>query len=160
MMLFTVILAVVSACLTVASPPISHSVVHEARSALPEGWSVHGIPSPHARLPLRLGLAQRNLDRLDEFLMDVADPKSPNFGKHWSPTQVAAAFSPAQESVDFVRNWLSDLGIAPGRVRVSPGRGWLEINTTVAEAEQLLDTKYNVYTHESGAARVGAQPIY
>ena len=29
-------------------------------------------------------------------------------------------------------------------------RGWIQVNATVEEAEQPMNTEYNVYTHVSG----------
>jgi tripeptidyl-peptidase-1 len=57
-------------------------VVHERRERLPAHWKrstkLHGDSS----LPMRIALTQNNLDRADEFLMDIAHPESPNYGKH------------------------------------------------------------------------------
>lgn len=139
----------------VAEPLLSRSVVHERRNALPPGWSTAGAAPADATMRLRLGLAQRNMHKLDEYLLDVSHPESPNYGKHWTTAQVADTFAPAPESIDTVRTWLASVGVAPQRVRLAPGKVWLELNATVAEAEKLLATDYKVYAHESGAHKLG-----
>lgn len=60
--------------------------------------------------PMRIALAQSNLDKADEYLMDVSHPESPNFGKHWTAKQVAEMFAPSQESYDAVTFWLRSSG--------------------------------------------------
>jgi tripeptidyl-peptidase I len=50
--------------------PNSH-VVHERRSEPLQTWVKRGRLSPKAVLPMRVGLTQRNLERVDEYLMDV-----------------------------------------------------------------------------------------
>lgn len=59
----------------------SHAV-HERRQNLPAQWKRSAKIHGDSYLPMRIALAQSNLDRADEFLMDVSHPESPNFGKH------------------------------------------------------------------------------
>lgn len=113
------------------------------------------IPSHHV-LPMRFALTQSNLDKADAFLMDVSHPDSPNFGKHWTAKQVAETFAPSQESVDTVTAWLRNSGIAPERIKKSQSMGWLTLNATVAEAEELLKTRYYLHKHKlTGKPHVG-----
>lgn len=108
-----------------ARPPKTSHVVHEKRSASPQRWvKVHRVHR-RATLPVRIGLAQPNLDRAEEFVNTVAHPESPDYGKHWSPARIAATFAASQESIDGVKQWLRDEGINLGRVKLSPGRNWL-----------------------------------
>lgn len=157
-MLAHVLVSALAARLVLANPVSSPPVVHEARTVLPGGWASLGLPSPSAPLNLRLGLAQSNMDRLDEFLMAVSHPESPSYGQHWTPAQVAQAFAPAPETVDAVRAWLKDMDVDPARVHLTVGNVWLELNATVAEAEKLLSTTYKVYAHESGIQKIGTFP--
>jgi tripeptidyl-peptidase-1 len=76
----SLLFAALLAPLVLASPQLSPSVVHEKRSAPPHGWSKRERLSPDTVLPLRFGLAQSNLDKLDEYLLDVSHPDSPNYG--------------------------------------------------------------------------------
>ena len=127
-------------------------VRHETRRTLPSGWQqAHRAPE-NAVLPLRIGLAQSNVDRLEELLLDVSHPESQNYGKHWSAAKVADTFRPSSETIDIVRNWLTKEGIIASRVRLSASGGWIEANVTVAEAEQLLQTEYYVYQHTTSDA--------
>ncbi|TFK47450.1 subtilisin-like protein [Heliocybe sulcata] len=137
-----------------AEPRISPSVIHEKRTYTPAGWSRSRRSLSSAILPLRIGLVQSNMDKLEEMLLEVSAPDSGNYGKHWTAGKVAQTFAPSRESVDTVRGWLGDSGIAPERVRLSGAKTWIEINATVEEAERLLGTEYHVYSHSSGKEHV------
>ena len=52
-----------------------------------------------------------------------------------------------EETVDAVKQWLTESGIHKDRVSYSPG--WLNFDVSVAEAEKLLKTQYHVYRHGS-----------
>lgn len=131
-------------------------VVHDSRSNMPHGWTLTKRYGPTEALPLHFGLRQPNMDKLDAMLMDVSDPASPNYGQHWTAERVAKTFAPNKETLDAVRGWLVDAGFQPVRLRVSPTKGWIQVNATVEEAEKLLQTKYHVYAHKTGERHVGA----
>lgn len=140
---------------TIAAPSSSH-VQHEKREYLPPGWERHEKLANHEVIPLRFALSQSNLDKADGFLMDVSHPDSPNFGKHWTAQQIAETFAPSQESVETVTAWLKNSGIAPERIRKSQSLGWLHLNATVAEAEDLLKTEFFLHKHaQTGKPHVG-----
>jgi len=139
----------------IAAPSAPH-VRHEKRDFLPPGWERHDKIPSHEVLPMRIALAQSNLDKADGFLMDVSHPDSPNFGKHWTAKQVAETFAPSQESFDSVTAWLKHSGIAPERIRKSQSMGWLTFDATVGEAENLLKTEFFLHKHSlTGKPHVG-----
>jgi len=147
-MLFGLVASLSLAFCVAAVPSGSPSVVHESRSHVPRGWVPVRRAEPSMILPFRIGLAQPNLENIEAFLMDVSHPDSPNYGKHWTPARVAQTFRPTTEAVDTVRAWLEDSGIELDRVRLSPSGGWLNVNVTIQEAEELLGTEY--YTYQFG----------
>lgn len=109
----------------------------------------------HANLSCRYSsLKQNNLHKLEEYLTDVSHPESPNYGQHWSAAEVAKTFAPDPTTIDAVRAWLNE-SFAPERIRLSPSRGWLDVNATTAEVEALLDAEYHVYSHELGGEHIG-----
>ena len=106
-------------------------------------------------LPVRIGLTQNNLDMGHSHLMDVSDPRSPNYGKYWSAEKVHAAFAPSKESINEVRNWLNVSGIAHHRVAHSKNQGWFAFDARSHEVESLLSTEYYEYHHIDGDVRIG-----
>lgn len=143
------------AILAVTSP-VPHAV-HEVRTAIPPGWEKREILDRRAILPMKVALAQGNLDKGWDWLKDVSQPTSANYGKHWSAKDVAEAFAPSQGTVDAVKAWLASAGIDGTRVRQSQSLNWLEFSATVDEAEELLKTRYNVYEHESGQPHIACE---
>ncbi|KAN0090293.1 Peptidase S8/S53 domain containing protein [Hyaloscypha variabilis] len=123
------------------------SAVHERRERLPSHWKRNAKLHGDATLPMRIALTQSNLDRADEFLMDVSHPESPNYGKHWSAKQVAETFAPSQDSYSSVLEWLAEHGISAERIKQSQSLSWLHLDVTVSEAEDLLNTQYFEYKH-------------
>lgn len=139
---------------TVITAPSSVHVQHEKRDALPFGWERHDRLPIHNVLPMRIALKQSNLDKAEEYLMEVSHPKSPRYGQHWSAKKVAETFAPSQESFDAVTVWLKSSGIAPERISKSQSMGWLTFDATVAEAENLLKTEFFLHKHLTGKTHV------
>lgn len=105
-----------------SSSSSSSHVLHEKRDEGPQSlWTRHSRAQGHERLPIRIGLKQRNLEHADRFIQDVSDPTSPNFGKHWTADKVANIFAPAKETSDRVVEWLRSAGIDAKRLKHSAG---------------------------------------
>ena len=96
-------------------------------------------------LPMRIGLRQQNLHRAEEFLKDVSHHESPNFGKHWTPQQIAETFAPSGKTIQNVADWLASSGIPNSVIKKSKGGNWLQFEITVKEAERLLRTQYYIF---------------
>ncbi|KAI0359847.1 subtilisin-like protein [Trametes cingulata] len=158
--LLIALLGAVAAVSGVSSSPLVKRVLHERRHAAPHGWTPRRRADPDMTLPLSIALRQSNIHDLDDYLLDVADPESPNYGKWWSPSDVIKTFRPSQESVESVRTWLSGDGIDPSRIRMSKDQSYMLVNVSVAEAESLLATQYYVYQHEDGSEDVGCHHGY
>jgi tripeptidyl-peptidase I len=128
----------------------------------PAGWSIHRRADPDTLIPLRFSLAQSNLDKLGSHLLDIADPVSPNYGKHWSPAKVSETFRPSKETIESVHSWLvHDGGIHAEKIRLSPNGDIIHLDVTIAEAENLLQAEYYVYNaNEDGALRFGCHDGY
>ena len=140
----------------VAASPAAYS------RAIPNGWSLHRRADPNTLVPLKFKLAQSNIHNLDAYLLDIADPSSPNYGKHWTPSQVAQTFRPSQATIDAVHAWLlTEHGLEPHRIVLTESGGTLRVDATAAEAERILGAEYNVYQHAaSGRERVGCHEGY
>jgi tripeptidyl-peptidase-1 len=68
--------------LTCFSAPTSNNVVlHEKRGENLHQWQKRSRAIPHQVLPIKIALRQQNLENAEEYIHDVADPDSPNFGK-------------------------------------------------------------------------------
>ncbi|PCH35494.1 subtilisin-like protein [Wolfiporia cocos MD-104 SS10] len=145
---------------TGAASTASSHVVHESRGHVPAGWNLVRRAEPEAILPFRFGLAQSNIEHLETFLMDVSHPESPNYGKHWSPAQVAEGFRPSSDTIDVVRSWLVDSGLSEKDLKLSASGQWLQANISIEDAEFLLNTEYYVYQHLDGYEHIACHEKY
>ncbi|KAF7373906.1 Subtilisin-like protein [Mycena sanguinolenta] len=128
----------------------------------PAGWSLHRRADADALIPLKFSLSQSNVDKLETFLLDIADPRSSNYGRHWSHEQVRKTFRPSTETVEAVHEWLSqDAGIDTNKIRLSPNGEILQLDVTISEAERLLQAEFYVYnSDEDGSVRLGCYDGY
>ncbi|KAH9170019.1 subtilisin-like protein [Lactarius sanguifluus] len=148
------VLAICSIALATPSQRANH-VIHERRTVEPIGWVKSHRADADDTITLRIGMKQQNLHMIENLLMDVAHPDSPAYGQHWTPQKVVDFFAPSESTVSSIRTWLSASGIAEDKHRLSPNKGWIELDLTVATAERLIDTEYHIYEHPSGSRRIG-----
>lgn len=158
---FSILLLLVGAALSAPSPRAGH-VLHEKRAYEPTDWVQTRRLEPDRVLPLRIGLAQSNIDKLEEKLMAVSHPKSADYGKHWTPAELVEFFAPSTSTVEAVKSWLTAFGFSDDRIKLSVNKGWVHVeNATAAEVEDLLNTEYHVYTHpETGVEQISEQLSY
>ncbi|KAI8633240.1 putative protease S8 tripeptidyl peptidase I [Xylariaceae sp. FL1651] len=140
MMLLTGIIALISAVDIATAYFHEEHGVHEERTVTNGRWVKRGRVPAFKRLPVRIGLAQSNLDRAHEFLLDVSHPDSENYGRLWTSDQVIEAFQPSHDAVQAVRDWLAAYGISG--VTHSDNKGWLAFDAPASKVESLLRTKY------------------
>lgn len=113
-----------------ALPHASTYVVHEKREIIEPGRGDR-LPSD-AIIPVRIGLKLGNLDHGYNKVMDVSDPTSPNYGKHWSAEEVREYFAPSDEAVDTVTRWLVEAGVNSELIGYSDDRAWVAVNIPVS----------------------------
>ena len=155
---FAIVALVVSA---VGGSAVPSHVIHERRTNIPRGWSLHERADPGRFFSLSIALTQPNIHNLESYLLDIADPTSPNYGQHWAVSRVAETFRPSRNTVDAVHAWITGGdGIDPTRVRLSKDGGYFDLDLTVAEAEALLATEYYVYRHHDGTQQLACEHGY
>lgn len=74
--------------------PANRYVVHERRNLLPSGFVTRERLDPSVKIPLRIGLKQRNLHLASQLLDEVSHPQSGKYARYWTPQQVVDQFSP------------------------------------------------------------------
>ncbi|KAH6662834.1 peptidase S8/S53 domain-containing protein [Halenospora varia] len=170
-----IILSAAAVCFAIcfAAPATNNHnfVLHEKRDGPAHQWTKRARAHPDEILPVRIGLIQSNLHQAEEYILDVSDPSSPNFGKHWSAEEVANTFAPTKKTHDSVTDWLVKSGIDATRHTSSTGkillfskresRNWIQFNATIAETEGLFNTEYHYYEHDlSGGYRIACDKYH
>ncbi|KAI0291167.1 family S53 protease [Multifurca ochricompacta] len=120
-------------------------VQREQINSVPSGFVSKG-PAPTSQiLNLRLALVQNNPKGLEEALMTVSSPDSPQYRQFLTKEETEAFVAPAQETVDAVTSFLSAHGITA--TKGSPAGDWLNIDVTVAQADALFDGHFTTFEH-------------
>lgn len=159
MLLPTSLLFALAAAVNAAPPTAAPAAHHEVRRGLPSGWTLRRRADPETVVPLRFALTQSNTENLDAYLLAIADPASPEYGRAWTPARVAATFAPHPSRVSAVHAWLAQ-AINPARLAVAKHGASIALNASVAEAEALLDAEFAVFEHEGGAEHVACVEGY
>ena len=76
-----------------------------------------------------------------------SNPSSSQYGQYLSVDEVHDLFAPTEKSVDDVLSWLGSAGIARDRITQSVNKQWIQFDANAEELEELLHTKYYVYSH-------------
>jgi len=89
-MKFSISILVASLAFSLAAPSTRYAVHQKRDGTTASQWVKRDVElNPRSVIPVSIALTQRNLHKGDEYLMDVSDPLSPNYGKHWSPEKVS-----------------------------------------------------------------------
>lgn len=124
-----------------AASPLSSLVTKHSIAEVPQGWERQAdAPADHG-LQLHIRLREENMDRLQQRLLEVSNPKHADYGKHLSKADVDALTAPTPAAVDSVTKWLSANGVDVGK----PRSGYLKVSLTVAEAKKLIGADYGIY---------------
>ncbi|KAG6886113.1 hypothetical protein C0993_002632 [Termitomyces sp. T159_Od127] len=122
---------------------------------VPRGWQYHSSAPADYEFSMRIALKQDNIDALIANLWETSDPTHARYGQHLTPAEAEALVAPHPDSREAVNAWLEHHGIPDENIAYSTGGGeWITIRVSVAEAERMLDTKYNVYHHPASNERV------
>lgn len=118
---------------------------------VPKEWElVRPAPEDHI-IEVRIGLKQSNFDKLEEALYMMSHPDSHRYGDHMTQEQVHELIAPHPDAVSDVQEWLAQHNLEGG---FSPAQDWVAINVPVAQANELLGTKYHVYRHAQSGREI------
>jgi len=85
--------------------------VYEKRTSDVTLWKRTSILDQSLIIPLKVALAQSNLEKAEDLLMSVSHPASSNFSQHWTAKDVAQRFAPSTEAISSVAVWIRQSGI-------------------------------------------------
>ena len=91
---FAAVVLIVTVGYTNAEPTSHDYVIVERWTADPEnvGWQRASSASGNEMVHLLFAVRQRNVDRIDDLLASVADPRSPTYGQFYDMSQIRATF--------------------------------------------------------------------
>ncbi len=148
--------ALIGAAFAVPSRRSSTHVLHEKRTVEPRNWELSHRLDAGKVLPMRFGLTQSNVHRVEELLMEVSHTR---VGTLWATLYPRGDRGSVctQARVDLCSDQTGSLTPA---LRVSgcvcqPTEGGSRWRATTAEVEDLLKTEYHVWNHPSGDQQFG-----
>ncbi|KAJ7048741.1 family S53 protease-like protein [Mycena amicta] len=136
-----------------AGPARRAMAVHESRAVPAQGFVNSGPAPVSTDLKLRIQLKNSDISGLEDALYRVSDPASVAYGQHLTAEEVAEFVKPTAETLAAVTEWLQENNIQS--TPVSPAGDTLQIVIPVAQANELLNTDFSVFTHiESGKTSI------
>lgn len=88
---------------------------------------------------------QQNLDKLDELLMDVSDPRSSKYGQHYSKSQIKE-LTINHEAVTQITNYLHANGLKI--LNQTDGGEFITVEGSVEQLEAMLDTEFHEFEQQ------------
>ena len=122
--------AAAAAATTIVHTPHSKHLTQGARA------------DPARTIPVLFAIAQQRLDQLEQLLLEVSNPKHPNYGHHLSQNEVTALTS-RPKSTQVVINWLHDHGyhhVVPTRTG-----DYVHAEGSVGLVEKSLGAQFHSY---------------
>lgn len=101
-------------------------------------------------ISLAIGLAVRDPQGLQQFVQDVNDPASPQFGQYLSQDEANQRFNPTSDQENQVISWLQSYGLTV--TRTYPNHLLVDAQGTVKQVQALLDitiSRYSAKIHGS-----------
>ena len=137
-----------SAFLLVASMSAMNGFVL-MESAVPkamETFTITGQPDPTTMIELVFHGKVNPVTNLEDMLMSISDPASPNYGKHFTKAEVDAMTA----NPDATKAIVTFLGTVPGVTYEIKGHSHISASAPVASWESVLSAKFNNYERVDG----------
>ncbi|KAF7297673.1 Tripeptidyl-peptidase sed3 [Mycena kentingensis (nom. inval.)] len=170
-MFFVTLLAALAGASPAARPNFK---VHDRRDAVPQSFAKAGPAPSEATIKLRLGLFSNNFPGtlpvfsppgshrrrspahtrtgLEDTLYAVSTPGSARYGQHLTLEQAKAFMEPSAEALSAVTAWLASHGLTAEVA--SPYGEWLHVEVPVSKANEMLNAKYETFTHVASGAQI------
>ncbi|KAM8976815.1 tripeptidyl-peptidase 1 [Pelodytes ibericus] len=103
---------------------------------IPEGWTNVGRIGWNEDISLILALRQQHLDKLENLVDQVSNPRSPNYGHYLSLEKLTSLIQPSSETLITVRRWLEKHGVQ--NCHMVQTQDFLQCQTQASIAESLL----------------------
>jgi tripeptidyl-peptidase-1 len=131
--------------------PFTQPKILEKLDSIPEGWyQGDSVPAPDQQIKLQIAVRQEDKHALlEERLFSVSTPGHTFYGQHYDPEQLSAVLQPDPVVSDAILSWLQEEGIP--EIDIEDNGDWFNIHTTIAQAENLLDTKFQYFHHRNAA---------
>lgn len=118
------------------------------RVVVPPTWQQVGRASMHQRMHFSIAVKQNNLDQLEKQFWAVSEPTSPEWQNFMTRDEIAAMVASKPADMMVVRKWLATVLGSDSTVQQTADA--IEVHASVAEVEQLFETKLFIFAHQQG----------
>jgi len=139
---------------TCAPHPTARVELEPERTTPPLSWVKVGPAPPNHPLTLTLAVKLRNSVKLKELTLAVSEPESPQYGQHVSISDLKSLVGPTEATLSKIRAWLNANDISA--INPTEIGHFVQVEATVRQAENLLQTRFHSWRHTSGAMIVRA----
>ncbi|KAF9286901.1 hypothetical protein BGZ68_002443 [Mortierella alpina] len=115
-------------------------IAFEKLSSPPKQWKYQEPAPSGTKINLRIGLKLQNIERFHQMVVDLSTPGHPTYGQHMTQDEINAIINPLEKSAQLVLEWLKASGI-----HAVHDNQWVEADVTIAQAQELLQTRFGVY---------------
>ncbi|KAK6527668.1 hypothetical protein TWF694_004649 [Orbilia ellipsospora] len=120
--------------------------VFDSLDDLPDGWEELSTEvDPSTSLELEISLTKQNEAEFEENLINMSTPGHPSYGNFMEQSDIDAMLKPSEANFAAVENWLQSQGLKNSSFVIDEDS--IAFNTTISQAESLLQTKYRVFRY-------------
>ncbi|KAJ7302279.1 family S53 protease-like protein [Mycena albidolilacea] len=119
-------------------------VLHE-RATAPAGFIRLGPASASKEITLRVALTANNITGLQDKLLSISTPGSPDFRQWLSMDEVKAFVQPSQETLAAFTAFTSANNLTSAEI--APNGDWVSMTLPVAHANTLFGAQFDEFTH-------------
>jgi len=117
---------------------VAYSLV-SAANGISESWVITGHAPPANLITVRLALAQRNLDELEQRFWQISDPRSPMYGDFMTAAEIGVLIG-QHDNVEQIKTWAGSLGCVIAQSVVET-RDYVHLTMPVSCAERAFAVK-------------------
>lgn len=74
--------------------------VLDSLSSIPEGWTLEHAAQPSDQVALKISLRQQHAAALEQAVLSISTPGSPDYGQHLNREELRAYVAPTSEATD------------------------------------------------------------
>lgn len=88
------------ALILLTTAAVASARVFDSLSSIPEGWALSSPAVGGDQLALKIALKQQHAAALEQTVLSISDPGSPDYGKHLTREELRSYVAPSSQATD------------------------------------------------------------
>jgi len=128
---------------------------------IPKQWILNSLCDDDDMITLTFAVKQQNTDKIHEKIYDVSNPRSNQYGKHWTMKEIHDFLKPNDNSIDVILNWIEYYGIDKTSIEyLTSNRDFIRVKTSIKVANEMLNTQYAYWVNDKGTKHMRVKDGY